>query len=86
MGAPHQGIETKALEILVRGQATEDMIRELTGDSPTLRDLNDKFRHVAKHINILSCYEQCLTKSAIEVRPNPQILTSFRKKTDLKVA
>ena len=57
-----------ALETLVKSQATEDMIRELKSESPTLTELNDKFRHVAKDIDILTCYELSPTKTAIEVR------------------
>ena len=67
LGAPHKGLETTALETLVKSQATEDMIRELKAESPTLTELNDKFRHVAKDIDILTCYELSPTKTAIEV-------------------
>lgn len=67
MGAPHKGLETTALETLVKSQPTEDIIRELRSESPTLTELNDKFRHVAKDIDILTCYELGLTKTAIEV-------------------
>ena len=68
LGAPHKGLETTALETLVKSQATEDIIRELKSESPTLTELNDKFRHVAKDIDILTCYELSPTKTAIEVR------------------
>ncbi|KAL9133201.1 MAG: hypothetical protein Q9175_005624 [Cornicularia normoerica] len=67
LGAPHKGLETTALETLVKSQATEDMIRELKSESPTLTELNDKFRHVAKDIDILTCYELSPTKTAFEV-------------------
>ncbi len=67
MGAPHKGLETTALETLVSRKATEDMIRELKSESPTLTELNDKFRYVAKDIDILTCYELSPTKTAIEV-------------------
>ena len=68
LGAPHKGLETTALETLVKSQATEDMIRELKSESPTLTELNDKFRHVAQDIDILTCYELSPTKTAIEVQ------------------
>lgn len=55
------------METLVKSQASEDMIRELKSESPTLTELNDKFRHVAKNIDILTCYELSPTKTAIEV-------------------
>lgn len=67
LGAPHKGLETTALETLVKSQATEDMIRELNSESPTLTELKDKFRHVAKDIDILTCYELSPTKTAVEV-------------------
>ena len=67
IGAPHRGLQTMALETLVKSRATEDMIRELRAESPTLTELNDKFRHVAKDIDILTCYELTPTKTAIEV-------------------
>lgn len=66
-GAPHKGLEITALETLVKSQVTEDMIRELRSESPTLTELNDKFRHVAKDIDILTCYELSRTKTVIEV-------------------
>lgn len=75
MGAPHKGLETTALETLVKSQPTEDIIRELRSESPTLTELNDKFRHVAKDIDILTCYELSLTKTAIEVWSNSIMLT-----------
>ena len=68
LGAPHKGLETTALETLVKSKATEDMIRELKSESPTLTELNDKFRHVAKDVDILTCYELSPTKTAIEVQ------------------
>lgn len=66
-GAPHKGLETTALETLVKSQVTEDMIRELKSESPTLTELNDKFRYVAKNIDILTCYELSPTKTVVEV-------------------
>lgn len=67
LGAPHKGLEIEALHTLVEGQASEDIVRELKAESPTLTELNDKFRHVAKDIDILTCYETIPTKTAIRV-------------------
>ena len=67
LGAPHKGLHTTALETLVESQPTEDILRELRAESPTLTELNNKFRHVAKDSNILICYELCPTKTAIKV-------------------
>ena len=75
LGAPHRGLHTAALETLVRSRPTEDMIRELRPESPTLTDMNDKFRHVAKDIDILTCYELSPTKTAIEVTPSSLLLS-----------
>ena len=67
-GAPHRGLQTTALETLVKSQPTEEMLRELRARSPTLNDLNDKFRFVANDINILTCFELLQTKTAVEVQ------------------
>ena len=70
LGAPHRGLHTAALETLVNSRQTEDMMRELKSESPTLTELNDKFRHVAKDIDILTCYELKPTKTAVQVCPS----------------
>ena len=67
LGAPHRGLHTAALETLAKSGPMEDLIRELRSESPTLTELNDKFRHVAQDIDILTCYELKPTKTAIEV-------------------
>ena len=67
-GAPHRGLQTTALETLVKSQPTEDMLRELRARSPTLNELNDKFRFVANNIDILTCFELWQTKTAVEVQ------------------
>ncbi|KAI9772824.1 MAG: hypothetical protein M1840_008706 [Geoglossum simile] len=66
MGAPHRGLDTTALETLVKSKPTEGLVRELKAGSPTLTELNDKFRHIATDITILSCFESNPTKTAIE--------------------
>ena len=68
LGAPHRGLQTANLETLVKSRPTEHLIRELKSESPTLTELNDKFRHVAKDIDILTCYELSPTKTAMEVK------------------
>ncbi|KAL8835307.1 MAG: hypothetical protein Q9170_003362 [Blastenia crenularia] len=67
LGAPHKGLHITALETLVESQPTEDMVRELKAESPTLTELNDKFRYVAKDMDILTCYELGPTKTAIKM-------------------
>ena len=56
-GAPHRGLEVTAMQSMVYGTPSEDLIRELKMDSPTLERLNDGFRHVYAGINILTIYE-----------------------------
>lgn len=67
LASPHKGLDTAALMTLVESKPTEDMIRELKAESPTLTELNDKFRFVAQDIDIVTCYELKPTKTAIEV-------------------
>ena len=52
LGAPHKGLDITALETLVKTQPSEDIVRELKAESPTLTELNDKFRYVAKNIDM----------------------------------
>ncbi|KAL8783807.1 MAG: hypothetical protein Q9195_009274 [Heterodermia aff. obscurata] len=67
LGAPHKGLEIRALETLVKTQPGEDIVRELKAESPTLTELNDKFRYVAENIDILTCYEMIPTKTAMQM-------------------
>ena len=57
LGTPHRGLETEALATLVKQEPSRDIVEELRPDSPTIRDLNDQFRRVASHMNIVTCYE-----------------------------
>lgn len=66
-GAPHRGLETTALETIVKMRPSEDLVKELQTQSPTLRELNDKFRHVVKNTDVLTCYETIPTRTAIMV-------------------
>ena len=76
LAAPHRGLNVDALQTLVMGQATANMINELRAESPTLREITNRFRDIAEgNIDILTCYEQRPTKTVIKVRfnelPNP---------------
>ncbi|KAH0541634.1 hypothetical protein FGG08_003924 [Glutinoglossum americanum] len=66
MGAPHRGLDTAALETVVGSKPTGDLIRELKAESPTLRELNEKFLRVATEFDILTCFETEPTKTVIE--------------------
>ncbi|KAL9009039.1 MAG: hypothetical protein Q9173_005898 [Seirophora scorigena] len=57
LASPHKGLHTAALMTLVESKPTENMIRELKAESPTLTELNDRFRFVAQDIDIVTCYE-----------------------------
>ena len=67
LGAPHRGLNVTALQTLVKGEPPSKLIAELEADSATLTDLNQGFAHVAKDIDILTCYETRSTKTAINV-------------------
>jgi hypothetical protein len=55
LSAPHRGLNVTAMEALVKGKATELLIRDLTQDSKALDEINGQFRYIAKDIDILSC-------------------------------
>lgn len=66
LGAPHRGLHTANLETSVKSKLTEDIVRELRAESPTLTELNDSFRFVAMDIDILTGYELKKTRTVIE--------------------
>ncbi|KFY85713.1 hypothetical protein V500_08165 [Pseudogymnoascus sp. VKM F-4518 (FW-2643)] len=83
LAAPHRGLNITALQTLVRGKATEQMVLELKSESPTLTWLNQGFTRFARDIDILTCYETKPTKTAIDVdgvwaREGPPIMMVSR--------
>ncbi|KFY33939.1 hypothetical protein V494_07201 [Pseudogymnoascus sp. VKM F-4513 (FW-928)] len=67
LAAPHRGLNIDALQTLVMGQATEGMINELKDNSPTLRELTNRFRDIVEdNIDVLTCYEQRPTKTVVK--------------------
>ena len=62
-GAPHRGLEVTAIQSMVQGTPSEDLVRELKMHSPTLTRLNDGFRRVYGDIKILTIYEMEPTAS-----------------------
>ncbi|KFY00368.1 hypothetical protein V490_01391 [Pseudogymnoascus sp. VKM F-3557] len=67
LAAPHRGLNIDALQTLVMGQASEGMINELRADSPTLRELTNRFRDIVEdNIDLLTCYEQRPTKTVVK--------------------
>ncbi|KAI4183972.1 MAG: hypothetical protein LQ348_004607 [Seirophora lacunosa] len=87
LASPHKGLDTAALMSLVESKPTEDMIRELKAESPTLTELNERFGSVAENIDIVTCYEMKPTKTAMEIAklkrgqggPYPDIKVAIRK-------
>jgi hypothetical protein len=76
LAAPHRGLNIDALQTLVMGQASEGMINELRADSPTLRELTNRFRDIVEdNIDLLTCYEQRPTKTVVKVtHKNPSTI------------
>ncbi|KAI9688281.1 MAG: hypothetical protein M1820_010293 [Bogoriella megaspora] len=64
-GAPNGGLETTALETLVKGQPAADLVDQLKPDSPTLRDLSRDFIRVSRDMRVLAIYELQKTKTVI---------------------
>ncbi|CAF9933215.1 MAG: hypothetical protein ALECFALPRED_005507 [Alectoria fallacina] len=62
-GAPHRGLEITAMQSMVQGTPSEDLIRELRMRSPTLERLNDGFRRVFEDVDILTIFEMEPTAS-----------------------
>ena len=70
LGAPHRGLDNKALQTLVMPDLSRDIVDELGEQSPTLTDLNENFAKIAHQLKILSCYE---------LRPTPTIVRVSRQ-------
>ena len=68
-GAPHRGLDIAALQSMVRGTPSEELVRELEMRSPTLQMLNHGFRRVYEGLDILTIYEMEPTASLQESRP-----------------
>ena len=62
-GAPHRGLNVAAMQTLVEGRPSEDLIRELKRQSPTLTRLNADFKRLYGDFNILTIYEMRDTPS-----------------------
>lgn len=62
-GAPHRGLAVTAMQSMVQGTPSEDLIGELKMHSPTLTRLNDGFHRVYEDVSILTIYEMEPTAS-----------------------
>lgn len=60
-GAPHRGLNITAMESVMKGTPSADLIRELGWQSPTIQKLNNGFRHVCENLDILTIYEKTPT-------------------------
>lgn len=68
-GAPHRGLDVVALQSMVRGTPSEELVREFDMRSPTLQMLNDGFRRMYEGLNILTIDEMEPTASLQESAP-----------------
>ena len=56
-GAPHEGMDTEALQTCVEGQPTQRLIHDLTPGSTLLESLRQGFKPLLKTIKVVSCCE-----------------------------
>ena len=57
-GAPHRGLNITAMQSIMNGTASEELIRELGRQSSTVQRLNDDFRHQCEDLHILTIFEK----------------------------
>lgn len=57
-GAPHRGLNITAMQSVLNGTPSAELIRELGWQSPTIHRLNNGFRHLCDGLDILSIYEK----------------------------
>ena len=57
-GAPHRGLNITAMQSIMNGTPSAELIRELDRQSPTIHRLNDGFRHLCEGLDILTIYEK----------------------------
>lgn len=63
LAAPHRGMNVEFLRAIVKNEPPEQLVNELAVRSPTLKELNERFKQVAHDIKILTCYETQKTKT-----------------------
>lgn len=63
IGAPHRGLEVAALQSLVKGRPSEELVRELKKHSPTLTRQNADFKNLYGEFHILTIFEMKDTSS-----------------------
>jgi len=69
-GVPSRGMETQALMTIVRGQANEAIVRDLTIGSDYLQSLEDRFFDVASHgMKLFWAYETRTSPTVAVSRP-----------------
>ena len=68
LGAPHRGLDNKALQTLVMPELSKDIVDEHGEQSSTLTDLNENFAKIAHDLQIMSCYELRPTPTVVSVR------------------
>jgi len=69
-GVPSRGMETQALMTMVRGQANEGLVRDLTVPSEYLQSLDDRFFEAAGAMKLFWAFET-RTSPTVTVRKMP---------------
>lgn len=64
-GAPFGGLETVALEMLVKGTPSQTLIEDLRPGSIVLKQLTNNFKKISRNMSIMSVYERIPTPTAI---------------------
>jgi hypothetical protein len=67
-GTPHHGLQTTALELLVKGKYSQGFIEDMRPGSVTINHLDKKFREISTKIKILTIYETKPTPTAVRTK------------------
>ena len=57
-GAPHRGLNITAMQSIMNGTPSAELIRELGWQSPTIQRLNGEFPRLCADLDILAIYEK----------------------------
>ena len=53
------------LRSVVKNDPPKHLIEELSPDSPTLKEINERFEEIARDMDILTCFETQKTKTLV---------------------
>jgi hypothetical protein len=65
LAAPHRGMDIEALKTMIKSDPPQQLVNEIGPESPTLKDMHDRFRRVSVHMQILSVYETLKTPTVV---------------------